>query len=407
MGCFKLKKESTCKEMKISIIVTVYNCDKYIARCLESLKRQSYDDYEIIIVNDGSQDMSAEICDRFANEHSNVKVIHKVNGGTVSARKAGLMNAKGEVVCFIDGDDWIDNEFIEKLVTPFLENNDFDIVTSGLKFEYISEPEKNFILLDGAEAGFWSCEKIKQYLLYNLFYDFEKETSAIMSSICCKMIKRELAIRAMSEIDEQLTLGEDGAYVLSVLMKAKNIFVLKEAYYHYEQHEGSQNFKFDFKAYEQLKKLQRCMEKMAGDEDNAYIIRKQIEHYIKGHLRRVEKSMFNINMDGIVYLFPEECIEAGSRIIIHGAGNVGQHYVKYVKRTRKYELVAWTDKNKGQKFVAADIPCLVKEIYKFSYDYIILAANDDHVLLQMAEDMRKYNIDMKKVLIKKPLSYCI
>jgi len=110
--------------MKVSIIITVYNCDKYLSRCLESVGNQSYSNYEIIIVNDGSQDMSAEICDKFTNIHSSVIVIHKTNGGTVSARKAGLLKATGEVVCFIDGDDWIDRDFVEKLVQPFFDNKE-------------------------------------------------------------------------------------------------------------------------------------------------------------------------------------------------------------------------------------------------------------------------------------------
>lgn len=396
-----------CKgnDMKLSVIVTVYNCDKYIGRCLNSLDNQTYGEFEIVIVDDGSHDMSAELCDRFAETRDDVQVIHKANGGTVSARKAGLLAAKGDVVCFIDGDDWIDKEFCEKLLIPFLNSEKIDVVSSGLKFEYISEPQKNHFLFDGAEAGVWESDKRDSYLLPNLYYEFEKETSAITSSICCKMIKRNTALSAMADMDEQLTLGEDGAYVFAVLAKAKDVYVLNEAYYHYEQHEGSQNYKFDFDAYKQLKRLQQCMEAIAMKMGKSLLMKSQIEYYIKGYLRSIEKSIFKLDEDGMVYILPDDLIEFGSKVVIHGAGKVGNHYVKCVKRTKKYELAGWTDKNGGRGFKNVDIPCSLSELPKLSFDYVVLAANDSAVLAQMVEDVSKYNIPKEKIVSQKPLSY--
>lgn len=393
--------------MNLSLIVTVYNCDKYLSRCFESLKNQSYGKLEIVIVDDGSQDMSAQLCDEFAKEKADVKVIHKPNGGTVSARKAGIEAATGEVVCFVDGDDWIDKDFCLNLMRPFEEYENIDVVSSGLLFEYVSDAEKNHVLLDGAEQGLYKKSKIERELLPNLIYDLKKDTSAITTSICCKMIKKNIALDAMNDMDDKLTIGEDGAYVLAVLLRTENIYVMKEAFYHYEQHIGSQNYKYGMFSYEQLKRLQQCMNNIASKAGKIHLMKTQIDYYIKDYIKHIQRSVFNIDEAVRVYSFPDYFIELGSRIVIHGAGKVGQQYINYIKKTDKYKLVGWTDKKSRQEFIASDIPCSTDEIAKMEYDYIILASNEDYILEQMKKDLVNYNIPENKILVRKPVSYRI
>ena len=114
----------------ISVIVTVYNEEKYLKQCMESICGQTYGNLEIIIVNDGSTDQSAKICDAFAGKDSRITVIHKENGGPVSARKAGLSSAHGRYITFIDGDDWIEDTMYEKLL-KCLEEYHTDVAMCG------------------------------------------------------------------------------------------------------------------------------------------------------------------------------------------------------------------------------------------------------------------------------------
>lgn len=393
--------------MKISLVVTVYNCEEYLCRCLESVKKQTYDKLEIIIVDDGSGDMSAQLCDQFAKERTDVKVIHKPNGGTVSARKAGIEVATGDVVCFVDGDDWIDKEFCSRLIYPFVKNKNVDIVSSGLIYEYVFDIERNYSLYDGATPGIYEKDELESCLLPNFIYDINKDKSAITTSICCKMIKRSIAMDAMNDMDDKLTLGEDGAYVLAVLLRAQSVYVMKEAFYHYEQHSDSQNNRFELFSYEQLKRLQRCMNMIANKANKFELVKIQIDYYVKSYLKLIQKSVFDIDEDGRVYVFPDDSVEDGSYIIIHGAGKVGQQYVKYVKKTNRYKLVAWTDKNGQPEFVDTDTPCSINEITKWKYDYIVLASNEDYILEQMKNDIAKYEIPQNKILFKKPISYRI
>lgn len=108
----------------ISIIIPVYNADKYLRRCIESVLSQSLTDFELILVNDGSIDTSPQICDEYASKDTRVQVIHKANGGVSSARNDGLDIAKGEYITFIDSDDWVENGYLFELY----KQNEFDYV---------------------------------------------------------------------------------------------------------------------------------------------------------------------------------------------------------------------------------------------------------------------------------------
>lgn len=391
----------------LSVIVTVYNCDQYIQRCLDSLTGQTYSEFEIVIVDDGSMDDSAVICDEFAKKRANVTVIHKVNGGTVSARMAGIEAASGEIVGFIDGDDWVAPEFCACLLQPFQENDDIDVVSSGLSFEYVCDAQKNYILTDGVKPGLYTGEAMRNRVLPHLVCDYETDSFAITTSICCKMLKRSIALEAMESMDEGLTFGEDGVYVLAVLLKAGSVFVLDQTYYHYEQHEASQNYKYGMKSYEQLSRLQQCMVKIAKAADMYQALKLQIDYYIKTYLRKIAMCVYEINEDGRVYLFPADKVAPGSRVLVHGAGKVGQQYIKYIARTKKYDLAAWTDKNVDRKFEDIYIPCSINDLPVFQYDYIVLAAAGDSILEQMKEDVCKYNIPEEKLVAVKPVSYKI
>lgn len=107
--------ESLNNVVTLSVIVPVYKVEKYINECIDSLVNQTLENIEIILVDDGSPDNCPAICDEYAKRYDNVKVIHKTNGGIVSARKAGVRCCQGEYVTFVDGDDWVEKDYYEKI----------------------------------------------------------------------------------------------------------------------------------------------------------------------------------------------------------------------------------------------------------------------------------------------------
>ena len=126
---------------KISIIIPIYNVREYLAKCIESVINQTYQDIEIICVDDGSTDGSYEICEYYKKKDSRIKVVHKINEGIVSARQTGLKIANGEYVGFVDGDDWIDEKMYESMIRT-MEKSNVDMVETGVIDSYNSFTEK-------------------------------------------------------------------------------------------------------------------------------------------------------------------------------------------------------------------------------------------------------------------------
>lgn len=130
----------------ISIIVPVYNVEKYVLKCLNSIKEQTYENLEIIIVDDGSEDNSGKICDEFIDNNKSARVFHKKNGGLSSARNYGIRKAKGEIIAFIDSDDYVEKTFISDMYERMIKN-DADIVVCG--YDDVRPSEEN---ISGKEA---------------------------------------------------------------------------------------------------------------------------------------------------------------------------------------------------------------------------------------------------------------
>ena len=122
----------------ISIIVPVYNTEKYLDQCIQSILSQTYTDFELLLIDDGSTDSSGVICDRYAEQDSRVRVFHKPNGGVSSARNIGLDNTKGEWITFLDSDDWIAPSMLDEVYKTAMVN-DADMVFVDINYNY---PEK-------------------------------------------------------------------------------------------------------------------------------------------------------------------------------------------------------------------------------------------------------------------------
>ncbi len=124
--------------MRISVVVPIYNVEKYLPRCINSIRKQSFQELEIILVDDGSKDSSGKLCDEYATVDDRIKVIHKSNGGLSDARNTGLGTAAGDYVCFIDSDDWIESETLERAAGAI---DDADIVVWGYSKDEVDENE--------------------------------------------------------------------------------------------------------------------------------------------------------------------------------------------------------------------------------------------------------------------------
>lgn len=203
---------------KISIIVPVYNVDKYLHQCVDSILSQTLTDLELLLIDDGSTDDSGRICDEYALKDSRVKVFHKENGGVSSARNVGLCNAQCDWVAFVDGDDWISSDMYETLYNVALEKN-VDIVYSDFIMNYDSYEEYYRV----AEYSPFKIQMMKNYI------------SSVWTCLVNMIIKRDLFELYNLSSPTHLTYCEDFWLSVRLFYFAREVYYVNRAFYIYRR----------------------------------------------------------------------------------------------------------------------------------------------------------------------------
>lgn len=219
--------------IKISVVVPIYKVEAYLEECIESIIHQSYNNLEIILVDDGSPDRCPEICDEYALKDSRIVVIHKENGGLVSARKAGAKRATGNYVCCIDGDDYIAEDYIKKMAEAAEESN-ADVVCCGCCF--VSEEEKSNHPIP-FRPGVYDRLSIEKDIFPFLIQSEDGRYFPL--TLCMKAIRSSIYIPAQLRVDPDIICGEDQACAIPCIYKSNCVVILKDCLYYYRQHGNS------------------------------------------------------------------------------------------------------------------------------------------------------------------------
>lgn len=215
--------------MLFSIIIPVYNVEQYLKECVDSVLKQTYNDYEIILVNDGSKDGSAQICEQYAKNYKEINVVHKENGGLSSARNEGLKRAKGEYIVFIDSDDYIkERNFLEHLKEK--TNNSPDLIL--YKFEKYYENRRTF-----SKCTFSLPQNVEEMKLCEIIEELVK-TDAFYCSAWSKCVRRDLLTTNDIWFQEGI-IAEDQEWYYHVLLNTKTINTLDESVIIYRQRDNS------------------------------------------------------------------------------------------------------------------------------------------------------------------------
>ena len=228
---------------KVSVIVPVYNTEKYLERCMKSVLNQTLKEIEIIMVDDGSKEECAKLCDKFAAEDSRVRVIHKENGGLGFARNTGILESKGEYVGFVDSDDYIEPLMCEELYTSAVKN-DADIASSGLCFvggNMFSEDEECIKQRIFSDYTIFQGEDIKNLLLGVVgALPHEPEDTRYGVSVCKNIFKRSVIIENSIEfLSERKVMSEDALFMVDYIKCIKKAVGVPGAYYCYCRNEDS------------------------------------------------------------------------------------------------------------------------------------------------------------------------
>ena len=258
----------------ISVIVPVYNVEKYLCQCLESLSAQTLDDIEVIIVDDGSPDGCPAICDEYAARDARVKVVHKENGGLLSARKAGLAASIGDYIGFVDGDDWAEPDTFLNMYNAVREYSP-DMVLSEFLCDYgdRAEPSEQCF-----EEGFYGRERLEKEIFPRMLFDGRFYSFGVNPNCWSKLVRRELIEKNLLPVDERIRMGEDAAFIYPCLLDSQSAVCIKNPTYHYRITGQSMSTAYD----EKLKDIvllpyKRLKEKNAASD---FDISSQLDYYL-------------------------------------------------------------------------------------------------------------------------------
>ena len=365
----------------VSVIVPIYKIERYIGLCIESLINQDYKNLEILLVDDGSPDRCPEICDLYAEKDNRIKVIHKENGGLVSARKAGLEASHGEYIANVDGDDWIGEDFISALMEAILIS-DADAAVAGQERVFFGQTKR---LLNVLPFGVYQGEKLenffKEMISTSDFYDL-----GIFTYVWNKIFRREV--------------------IYPALMNCKKVVVTTNTSYHYRQREDSMLKKSSPFATEapSIKILHDYMmdrigQKVGIERQTAQRMTKQMAQQIQDYIL----SIFIIRSGGILPTkransFPFGVNIQGKKVAIYSAGTFGQQLRLRLKESGYCEVVGWFDDDYWEyRRCCLDVDP-VTNVKKVDFDYLLVAAINADSGRKIAENIANMGIPRGKIL---------
>lgn len=289
----------------ISIIVPVYNVEKYIEKCLKSILLQTYENIEIILIDDGSIDSSGKICDYYSSKYKKIKTFHKENGGLADARNYGLDKAKGNYVCFIDSDDFINQNMIKELYSS-LKRNKTQIV--ACKFKNVNEEFelKNSKLKINIqnEIVFNKKEALKAMVNLNLGF---------APNVCNKLFEKNLFTKDCYFPDGRLY--EDMIVMTKILNKVNLVSYIDCELYYYVQRKNSITEKFNLKEIDHIDMSNEVLDFVFENCRSVY------KHFVTYHainyMAVINKMIKNNFIDNIVYTKARKFIKNNEKIIFN------------------------------------------------------------------------------------------
>lgn len=213
----------------LSIIIPVYNAEAYLPCCLDSILAQQFTDYEVILVDDGSTDRSAAICDAYAAAHPRIRCLHQPNGGQTAARQEGLRASRGQYIAFVDSDDWVAPDMYDRMCAVVRETG-ADIVHCNYTAVM---PHKEKICGIPFPPGFYDKKKLIETVYPNMIYFGTFFEFGIAPNLWNKLFCRSLLESFLFRIPHDIVVGEDGPVTYACMLQADSVFFCEEAYYYY------------------------------------------------------------------------------------------------------------------------------------------------------------------------------
>ena len=378
---------------RLSIIIPVYNVEKYLRECIESILKQDVEEYEVILVDDGSTDLSGTICDEYMHEKC-IYVVHKQNEGLIRARLEGVELAKYEYITFVDSDDWIDLNAYGKLMN---EIGEADVLCSGIFRNYESGIQTQNII--PFEDKTYLKEEIYDSILPTALYNSDTGVWDMDPSLCTKIFRKDVILKHLRQVrDLNITYGEDSAVFFPMLLDINQVKIQKGCYYHHRQFNESRPYLQDEFFYEKLFKLYEYLKEAFRN----YFVEKEMisqlnEFYRKSICLKDDKNTTQMQ-DEIV--FPFWKIKRNSKIILYGAGLVGRTYYQQIVENDFGEVISWVDGNATNidDSINGIVIEQVETIKEKMFDYILISIKNEKAAKQIKLNLIEMGINEDRIV---------
>lgn len=366
----------------LSVVVPVFNVEQYIDRCILSILNQSYKNIQIILVDDGSEDCSGAICDNYSLMYSSIKVVHQSNRGSAAARCVGIEMAEGEYVIWVDSDDWIEPDYLEKMMEQMLRN-DVDLVAADLFADIGSD---SAVVTNGIANGIYHSQMILNRMLYTgSFFEYGIQPHGVT-----KLFKTCLLKDVQRSLDVRITIGDDAAVVYPYLARCNYISVTDICGYHYVQRTGSLTKKKD-KRCDYIDILIDYLKNIFADNT---VLLQQLNIY-RNYLLALRNLSF---WDERGVLYPYGGCDRADKIVIYGAGGMGQSLYSYCKE-HGIAISAWIDKN-YEYYMSINFPVISFDNFinnVNAWDYILIANTSESVTRNIKDYLIGKGIGEEKI----------
>lgn len=385
---------------KISVVIPVYNVEKYLPKCIDSVLNQTLSDIEIILVNDGSKDLSGEICERYAELDSRIKYICQENQGVVMTRKNGMKYVTSEYVTFIDSDDWVSESFFEELYNNI---NGCDLLLAD---HYVEKGKTITINRNAVPKGLYNTPEKVNYIAENMLYATDSSSDSPMGVfpyMCSKLYKSEIARETFEEIDTSLFFNEDIDFILKYTIKCRSVNYSDICGYYYLDRSDSCVKRIHPTYLLNLSNLYNSLIRTFEKNGYSESLIKQLQLRITYILSFVPKRMgFHPECMIMRYISPFLNKIEGRKTALYGAGVVGKNYYLQMKKSKGGAPSVWVDRN--YELYNNDFPVHpVEELKIAAFDYIIIAVENEKIAESIRQNLIGMGFDENKILWEEPI----
>lgn len=367
---------------KISVIIPIYNMQEYLDKCISSVMHQTYDNLEIILVDDGSDDQSLAICRKYQKMDKRILVIQKENGGPVSARKEGIERATGAYVTFVDADDWIDENAYGKILDRAERE---DVIAYGLIEEY---GHKQISRRNNFLAGRYEESRLREEVIPKMLYRGNFFEFGILPNLVCKLIKRSLLQACCWKINNHVTMGDDADFTYHAMIEAKSLRIIDISPYHY------------------IQRAKSVVRNEVATDGLKGLFKDLITADKTGKNEQWKKQVY-IYMNFLLLLKrTAECVKgvpffqqfSDKKVVVYGAGNYGRAVSNALESELHTKIVGIADQDWEQLQERDSRVIAPEDILKKQFDYVYIGILNEDICKKVKEQLVKAGIRADDIL---------